>query len=308
MKTADDRLNDTRAYLSNHITPAQYNEVQNLIAAHPDKTALSNALSIGHSNPFVSEGRRAKRALMLLAQLFITDAGKRGAETGRLADLPERSETPLIAEIKSWFTFPNVTPGSVAMHAVNTIGRMPKWNNVNYEAADAIRGVFSQDRPFNCYNGCVFWAFQAGAISKRYLFNYLQGTDGNQFFPIYSRVGWDTIIDHRTNFDAYAGGPIMVPAGITVYFETPYKVFGHVACSLGDGKVISQNSVNIGTQGIDAIANAALKAEFVKMANAITHIVDIREMIGRYFNPANGYPAVKVTRGAFWDPIPANER
>jgi len=33
---------------------------------------------------------------------------------------------------------------------------------------------------------------------------------------------------------------VVVPVGRTVYFETPAKVFGHVALSLGDGRCISQ--------------------------------------------------------------------
>ncbi|GAA5264566.1 hypothetical protein ACOSOMT5_P0990 [Acidiphilium sp. MT5] len=307
MKNAADRLNDTKLYLSNHISPTQYNEVTTLIAGVADKTALGNALSIGNFNLFNSGPRRAKRALMLLARLFIADPGQRGTEMARLKALPEQSETPLIAEIKSWFTLPGIAGSMVALHAQNNILKMPKWNNINFEAKDAVRGVYHANKSFNCYNACVFWAFQAGAISKRYLWNRLQGKDGNQFFPIYSQVGWDTIIDHSTNFDAFNNGEIIVPAGYTVYFETPYKVFGHVACSLGDGRVISQNSVNIGTTGLNGL-HGPLKVEFEKMANAITHIVSIREMIRNYFNPANGYPKVKVTKSNFYDLVGPGDR
>ena len=69
-----------------------------------------------------------------------------------------------------------------------------------------------------------------------------------------------------------------MPAGMTVYFQTPTKVFGHVACSLGDGSVISQNSVNIGDSAINRLTGT-LKVEFDKMANAVTHIVPIRDML-----------------------------
>ncbi|MGH9625285.1 MAG: hypothetical protein ACRD6B_20185 [Bryobacteraceae bacterium] len=310
MKTDADRLSDTKNYLSTHITPAQYNEVMNLITASPTRLG-PNALSIGHSNPINSPGRRAKRCLMLLALLLIEDAAMRTNEVARIKNLPEGSEQPLVAEIKSWFTIPGVTGGMVAMNAKNNILRMAKWNNVNYEAQDAVRGVYNVNKPFNCYNGCVFWAFQAGAISKRYMWNKLQGTNGNQFFPIYSRVGWDTIIQYGSDMklikDDSNGGEVIVEAGRTVYFETPSKVFGHVACSLGDGTVISQNSVNIGDTALAAL-NPSLRVEFEKMANAVTHIVSIRELIKEYFNPAHGYRSVQITQGFFWDPIPVNER
>ncbi len=311
MKNAAERLADTKVYLSNHLTPAQYNEVMNLLSASPIKATISDALSIGHSNAFNSGGRRAKRCLMLLALLLIEDPGKRAGEVARIKNLPEGSEAPLIAEIKSWFTFPGITPAMVAMHAKNTIRKMPKWNNVNYEAADAVRGVYHVNKPFNCYNGCVFWAFQAGAISKRYLWNKLQGKDGNHFFPIYSQVGWDKIIEYGPTKnlirDDSGGGAVIIPAGMTVYFQTPTKVFGHVACSLGDGSVISQNSVNIGDTALRALAGQ-VKIEFEKMANAITHIVSIREMLTQYFNPDHGYQSLQISQGAFWDPIAANER
>ena len=311
MKTDAERLADTKNYLSNHITPGQYNEIQNLFAAAPNKAAISAALSIGNSNPFNSGGRRAKRSLMLLALLLIDDAAQSAAEVNRIKNLPEGSEGPLIAEIKSWFTLPGIQPAMVAMHAQNNIGRMPKWNNVNYEAADAVRGVYRTDKTFNCYNACIFWAFQAGAISKRYLWNELQGKDGNAFFPTYSRVGWSTIVEHGDQQqlvrDDSNGGAVIVPAGMTVYFETPTKVFGHVACSLGDGRVISQNSVNIGDNALRQLAGP-LHVEFEKMANAITHIVPIRDMLTQYFNPAHGYRSVQISNGAFWDPIPANKR
>ena len=311
MKTAADRLTDTKAYLSNHITPSQYNEVMNRISASPIKDAISDALSIGHKNPFNSGGRRAKRCLMLLALLFIDDPGKRTLEVARLKNLPEGSEAPLIAEIKSWFILPGITPLMVSVHAKTNILKMPKWNNVNFEAADAIRGVYDVNKPFNCYNACVFWAFQTGAISKRYLWNKLQGKDGNAFFPIYSQVGWDRIIEYGPTKnlirDDSNGGEVIVPAGMTVYFQTPTKVFGHVACSLGDGSVISQNSVNIGDTALRALTGQ-LHIEFEKMANAVTHIVPIRAMLTQYFNPDHGYQSLQISQGAFWDPIAANER
>ncbi len=312
MKTAAERLTDTKNYLMSVLIPGQYNEVFAKLQNAPNQNAISDALSIGHMDPFTKAPRRAKRALMLLALLFINDQGMRNGEVARIKNLPEGAEQPLIDEIKSWFIQPGVTEAMVAAQAKTTIERMPKWNNVNYEAQDAIRGVFRMDRPFNCYNACVFWAFQAGAISKRYLWNKLQGKDGNAFFPIYSQVGWDTIIEYdnqkRLVRDQSNGGDVIVPAGRTVYFETPVKVFGHVACSLGDGTVISQNSVNIGDSTITTLNPPTLRAEFAKMAEAKTHIVPIRAMLTYYFNPDHGYKALKIGSAAFSEQVPVAER
>jgi hypothetical protein len=309
MKTSAERMTDTLNYLQTKITPPQFQEVQTLLRTASNQTAISDALSIGHSNPFNTTGRRAKRCLMLLALLLIEDAGKRTGEVARVKDLPEGSEQPLVSEIKSWFTLPGINPVQVSMHAKANINRMPKWNNINYEAADAIRGVYRQDKPFNCYNACVFWAFQAGAISKRFLWNKLQGADGNAFFPIFSRIGWDTIVEYTGTTlvkDDYGGDEMTVPAGMTVYFETPSKVFGHVACSLGDGTVISQNSVlpAIGMKDLDP----KWAAEVDKMTQAITHIISIRYLMHLHFHPTNAYPRVKVTNGGFWEAFPASER
>lgn len=312
MKTAAERLTDTKNYLTSVLMPGQYNEVFAKLQTATNQGAISDALSIGHNDPVTKSARRAKRALMLLALLYINDQAMRNTEVTRVKNLGEGAEQPLIDEIKSWFIIPGITEAMVASSAKTNIDRMPKWHNVNYEAPDAIRGVYRIDKPFNCYNGCVFWAFQAGAISKRYLWNKLYGKDGNTFFPIYSQVGWDTVIDYdgqkRLIKDDSNGGEVIVPAGRTVYFETPVKVFGHVACSLGDGTVISQNSVNIGDTAIAALTPQSLKDEFNKMANAVTHIVSIRAMLTHYFNTEHGYKTLKVGSFAFWEQVPTAER
>jgi hypothetical protein len=284
---------------------------KDFLRATPNQAAISQALSIGHSNPLNTAGRRAKRALMLLALLLINNPGFRTAEVARIKNLPEGSEQPLIAEIKSWFNIPGISAAYVANHAKTNVAKMPKWDNVNFQPEDAIREVYKIDKPFNCYNACVFWAFQAGAISKRFLFNYLKGTDGNHFFPTYSQIGWDTIVEYNGSTlvkDDYAGGDITPAAGMTLYFETPAKVFGHVACSLGDGSVISQNSVVPAANPTLTNLNPLWSAEVHKMTQAITHIISIRYLMALHFHPTNGYPKVKVTHGAFWDPFPLNDR
>ena len=85
------------------------------------------------------------------------------------------------------------------------------------------------DYEFNCYNAVVFWAFQ-GAISRRWLFNYWEGKDGNHAFPIFSRCGWLTDIEYQFGKsptlvkDSFNGGRCMIPWGLAVYFVTPHII------------------------------------------------------------------------------------
>lgn len=310
MKDDTERLNDTTAYMQAQLSPQNYAEVMTLLAGKPVAT-VSQAISVGNANPLNKKARRAKRSAMLLAYLLIQDPAMRTNELQRLKALPEDSEDSLLAEVKSWFTLNAISPALVAISAETNIRRMPKWNNVNFDAAHAVRGVYHADKPFNCYNGCVFWAFQAGAISKRYLWNKLQGKDGNAFYPTYSAVGWDVLMefagDGTITRDTFAGGDIIVPAGMTVYFETPAKVFGHVALSLGDGRVISQNSVLAPPSEINKLSPAE-QVEFMKMAHAETHIVSIRSMVNAYFNGQNGYNRLNASLGSFWSTVQPDER
>jgi hypothetical protein len=162
--------------------------------------------------------------------------------------------------MKSWFPMTGVTGQDIADLARANVHRMPNWANQNFFGQHAVRDVYDVNNPFNCYNACIFWAFQAGAISKRFLFNKLGIRDGNTFYPTFSTCGWKTLVEYQVTkgipendqskwkvkkiLDVSNGGEFDIPAGITVYFDQePNKVFGHVAFSLGDGTVISQNSV-----------------------------------------------------------------
>jgi len=310
LKTAQQRLNDTTNYLQSKLSPTNYNEVMTLLVGVNVPT-VSQALSVGNSNPLHKKARRAKRGAMLLAYLLIDNPGMKTIELARLKALPEGSEENLLAEVRSWFTLNAISPPLVALNAQNNIHRMPKWDNCNFNAEHAVRGVYHNDKPFNCYNACVFWAFQAGAISKRYLWNYLQGSDGTHYYPIYSAVGWDVLmkfaVDGTVTQDNFNGGEIVLPAGMTVYFETPTKVFGHVALSLGDGRVISQNSVAILPASF-AHLSPNEQTQFTKMAHAETHIVSIRNMVGVKFNGPNGYSRLNVSLGPFWSTVLPNRR
>jgi hypothetical protein len=312
-KTKDQRVADTMAYLEDKLSVPQYQEIAGLVDAKSDQEyfAVSDDLSIGHSNPFKASSRRAKRSLMLLSTLLINDAQAGRTEALRYKNLPDSNEAGLVKEIRSWFATDGVTGQAVADAARISQASMAPWANHNLDATRAIRGVFNKTHDFNCYNACVFWAFQAGAISKRYYWNKLQAKDGNAFFPTYSLPGWTKIVEAANvppvySLDVSNGGEFLnVPAGRTVYFETPTKVFGHVAMSLGDGTVISQNWIY--THDPTLVSNP-YKAEVEKMKNGITHILSVREMLKIYFNTKNGYPRIWQSDGMFYDPIPFKER
>jgi hypothetical protein len=312
-KTRNERMVDTMSYLEEKLSVVRYNEIATLVDQKTDFEFFSTSddLSIGNSNPFKKNTRRAKRSLMLLAGLFINAPLMRQTEILRYKNLADVNEQGLLQEIDSWFTIPGVTDNMVTAAARVSQAAMAKWNNINLDASNAIRGVFNKTHSFNCYNACVFWAFQAGAISKRFYWNMLQAQDGNAFFPTYSAVGWtDIVVASQVppvyTTDVSNGGEFnMIPAGRTVYFETPSKVFGHVAMSLGDGTVISQNSIYTHDP---TLVRPIYQAEVTKMTVGITHILSVREMLNIYFNTKNGYVRIKQSNGMFYDPIPLNQR
>jgi hypothetical protein len=319
MKTKDERVDDTLDYVAAHLSDHDSDELATLVAQLPQArlSQIGSALSLGATGTKDDrtanrEARRAKRALMLATSVFIEDVAYRQQEMDRVRLLSETSEADLLAELRSWFTLPNVTGRVVADHAVANIDLMPNWNNINYDASTAVRGVYNKGRgkdyEFNSYSGVVFWAYQAGAISRRFLWNKYYGLDGNHFFPIFAQ-NWVTEIEYgagqalvRDNFN---GGELPLEAGVAVYYVTPTKVFGHVALSIGGGQIISQNSVDPAFK--DAIQPGELVA-VGQMQHAETHILSIRSFWRMHYNERNGYHKLQRTPGPFWEAFPANER
>jgi hypothetical protein len=319
LKTKDERLQDTLAYVGSKLSDADANDVAGELGAlsPQQQQALGGVISLGFTGTTKDErtanreARRAKRAIMMVTSLYINDLGYRNQEMTRVKGLPETSEADLVAELKSWFTLPNITGAQVAQHAVANIKAMPNWDNKNFQPEDATRGKYQKGKQyeFNCYNGVVYWAFQAGAISRRFLWNYLKGKDGQQFFPIFSRCGWVTDIEwgegKKLVKDDFNGGDCDIPAGLAVYYVTPSKVFGHVALSIGNGEIISQNSVapafrdKIKDEDEDAVH---------QMERAETHIISIRNFYNIHYNQENGYTKLQHTATPFWEAFPANER
>lgn len=318
LKTKDERLQDTIAYIGAKLPQVDADEVAAKVQNLPpnQQTQLGGQLSLGATGSSAQrtinrEPRRAKRALMLVTSLFLENQNYRNEELRRVKRLPEGSEADLLAELKSWFTVAGATGAAVAQQAETNIGRMPRWNNVNIDPQLAVRGNYQKHshQGFNCYNGVVFWAFQGGAISRRFLWNELHGKDGQQFFPIFSRCGWVTDIEwgpgRKLIKDEFNGGDCNIPAGLAVYFVTPAKVFGHVALSIGNGKIISQNSVI--PEFRDKIRPEDREA-VEQMQRAETHIIKIRNFYDIHYNQENGYIKLQHTTTPFWEPFPQAER
>lgn len=320
LKTKDERVADTLSYAQANLSAADWQEMVdgvNALSANDLKT-LGSALSLGATGSSDDrttnrEARRAKRALMMATSLFLENPAYLTIEMARIKLLPETSTADLLAELRSWFIVPGVTPGMVADEALANIASMPNWQNVNVPPELAVRGRYLQGAAyeFNCYNAVVFWAFQAGAISRRFLFNKLHGNDGNTFFPIFSSCGWVTDVEYRFAtppelvFDRFGLADWVVPKGMAVYFVTPHKKFGHVALSLGDGRIISQNAV------IPAYPDKIKPEDQVAVAemnHAKTHIISIENFWDIHYNPLNGYTKLQHTATGFWEPYVVAER
>jgi hypothetical protein len=308
-KDWQERLTDTLNFIEENAKQT-HDEVSKVLKAK------FKELSVGawNSKSKEKEARRAKRALLLATRLFLTNKTYLKAEMERVLALPETSEKDLLAEYLSWFATDKVKPSAVAKLAVENIGSMPNWDNLQCRASKMVRGAYDKTHKFNCYNGVVFWAFQAGAISRRFLFNKWEGLDGQAAFPIFSKCGWTTVIKWKvdekdksikTVTDLSKGGEIDVPVGHAVYFVTPHKVFGHVAMSIGNGEIISQNAVT--PAKADKIEKRYKKA-LDQMNKAVTHVISIRNFIDIHYHPENGYFELQYTTKPFWEAYDLAER
>jgi hypothetical protein len=311
-KSWDERLQDTIDYIEKTV-PETLEEVVAKLIDLPvgERKTLSGHLHLGDNNPAGKQGRKAKRSLLLVTYLFLKSQVDRTTELNRVKLLSALNEAGLLDEYRSWFAKGAVTGKECSDLAMQTMHQMPNWDNIQIKASKAIRGVYAKDHKFNCYNGVVFWAFQAGAISRRFLWNYWEGKDGNQAFPIFSKCGWVTEMEYTKTrpstqvMDSSGGGEFQIPAGLAVYYETPTKLFGHVALSLGGGKIISQNAVlPARPQNIRPEYRGAME----QMQRAETHIISIRNFMDIHYFPENTYFTLKRTATPFWESYSLPER
>lgn len=341
LKSKNERLTDTLDYIQAKLSEVDSQEVEAKMQplSEAQQSQLGAFLSLGATGTSTNrtanrEVRRAKRALMLVTKLFLTNLPYLAEEIIRIKALPETSEANLLAELRSWFILPGVTPGMVADVAEENILLMPTWNNQNMNPT-SVRGHWDTTfaKSFNCYNAIVYWAFQAGAISRRFLFNKLHGNDGNHFFPIFSTCGWVTKREYTPgvrlipltieeqmatqegkgpppppptlSINTFANEAWVVPKGMAVYYVTPSKVFGHVALSLGDGRIISQNSVLPAYPGEIRDQD---RLAVTQMQQAITHIISIKSFAAIHYSPMNNYWKIQHTATGFWEAFLPAER
>ena len=163
LKSKDERLNDTLDYIQIKLSAVDAQEVEDKVQALSanQQSNIGSFISLGATGSSTErttnrEARRAKRALMLVTKLFLTNLGFLAEEITRIKSLPETSEINLLAELKSWFTLPAVTPGMVADVAESNILLMPTWNNQNMSPTP-VRGHWDNTfaKSFNCYNAAV---------------------------------------------------------------------------------------------------------------------------------------------------------
>jgi hypothetical protein len=163
----------------------------------------------------------------------------------------------------------------------------------------------------------LYWAFQAGAISRRFLWNVQGDRDGKDFYPLFSKCGWVSVLKyefqgldkpHKLLHDVYGKGKYNIPRGQTVYFVQANKVFGHVVLSLGNGMCISQNIVNTMEKDKADLVTEQERPAVVRMNTAITHIFSIKRFTELVFYPSNGYKELQYTQHSFWEDFAGKER
>jgi multidrug efflux pump subunit AcrA (membrane-fusion protein) len=194
-KGADARQTETLAYIKavSTVHEAELSQrLQRLAKAQRDR--IWNAMALGTTGTSKAERqrdrdiRRAKRAAMLAAAVFIRDQAKATAEIARLKTLVE-GEQQLQQRLASWFCLPGADGASVAAQAVRDRDEMPGWHNGAVKPYgtghpgmyDMVRGRLPgpDSARFNCYNAVVYWAFHGGAISLRYLWNHWLAGNAN---------------------------------------------------------------------------------------------------------------------------------
>jgi len=313
-KSPQQRLDDTLRYIHGKIGGTQCAEMRRLLVQNNNRNrdVLSQNISLGRHLSGNKEQRRARRALLLCYQLFIRDVGARQRHTAEAKTvISSSSEDELIQRIKSWFTLSNVSVDKVCATAKAVRQSMSVYTNNDIIPSKIFRG--ERNSPFNCYNAVVFWAFEAGAISLRWIYNnwkprFMFGVQ--EQFPALCP---NALIP----FPALgAGGEYDIPPGHTIIMQRAGNPFGHTVMSIGHGMSISHNSK---TQ-LAAVANVGPPAKIPHNLTALNecntgrcHIVYTRFLTQAYYPAAAaGVPAVQgynfVHHTPFWQHYPQHER
>ena len=305
-KSTQKRINDTLNYIQNHIGNAERNEVSNALPAVGSRAydQISQSISLGHHFFRNKDQRHARRALLLCHQVFINNVATRNQETQRAKRAHKNtSETELRQRIRSWFTEAGADAAQVCARATERRTSMPLWSNVSLDPRTLIRGVMP-NREFNCYNAVVFWAFQGGTISLRWIWNhwYPAGTVPLQAAALLpGAVAPLPALGH--------GGEHHVPQARVVVMQRAGNPLGHTVMSIGNGLCISQNNKTVLPNAANAEPTHAKRTHARSAINACNqqrcHEISIRFLAQEYYPPPVYTPG---HHPPFWLSYAANER
>lgn len=307
-KPTQTRILDTLNYIQNNIGIAERNEVNNALPAPglPAYNQISQNISLGfHIGGDVNQ-RHALRALLLCHQVFITNVGVRNLETQNARQAhTNASQAALQQRIRSWFTLTNGNEANVCQLARANRAAMPLWNNNTLDFRNLVRGTMPNQQ-FNCYNALVFWAFQGGAISLRWIWNQWYPAANN--FALQTTALLPAPVAALPPLDGIGEHP--VPQAHVVVMQRAGNPLGHTVMSIGNGLCISQNNKAMLPNAADGEATTAKQAHATAAINDCNnsrcHEISIRFLVGQYYPPAQGY--TPQHHPPFWLSYPANAR
>lgn len=305
-KSPRQRIQDTLNYVQENIGLPERTQLHTaLLNRGAEYDQISRNISLG-AHLFGNENQRhALRALLLCHQLFITTVAARNQETqSTKKNHSGTSEALLRQRIRSWFTLSNANAPNVCNLATANRATMPKWDNSALNPRQLIRGIMPDQR-FNCYNAVVFWAFQGGAISLRWIWNQWYPANTNQ---LQSAALLPGAVAPLPPLDGNGEHP--VPEANVIVMQRVGNPLGHTVMSIGNGLCISQNNKQI----LPAAANtepAGQKQTHAATAindcnQSLCHEISIRFLAQQYYPTAQGY--TPMHHPPFWLSYPVNQR
>lgn len=289
-KNAQQRINDTLLYIGNNVGVAEQAEVLAALpaAGTPAYNQISNNIRLGKHLFGNAQQRHALRALLLCHQAFITNAITRNTETAHVRQAHANTAPGnLLGHIRSWFTVAAANAIAVCAAASAQRALMPTWNNFSLQPRGLVRGVMP-NYSFNCYNALVFWAFQGGCISLRWIWNTWVPATTN---PLQAAALLPTPVVALPLLDP--GGEHPVPQGHVVVMQRVANPLGHTVMSIGGGIAISQNNKAVlpgAANGEPTLAKQQHAAAAINDCNnSRCHEISIRFLVQEYYPAVQGY-------------------
>jgi hypothetical protein len=306
-KKPEDRRDQTLDFIEEKAGPGGRLKVQGWLANHPDRTAVSKAIGLGGIrgpmttwNPDETIRRKALRSVLLayLASDPVTLNDVPAAAAALKAEFGRETEEDLEAQL-TWFLHYDQT--TVAQQVVQTarthLNLLRTYENVQgWGRCLEWRRGGGAPNGFNCFSAVVWWAFQGGAISRRWLRTY-----------------WAHPLTHERCAEllkvdqAAAASAASVPPGLTTIFQQSGNVLGHTVLSIGAGRCVSHNSVSPGAMPKEQReeANQDEGSVWYKMVAGIPHEITLVDLKKIYAPP--GYD-LKAVPQPFWEYYPVVER